>query len=217
MIRALNTLFVVGAGLALLSLITAFGTSRLPGHQQGYTPQQPIEFSHLLHAGELKMDCLYCHHGAESSRHAGLPAASTCMNCHQFVTAPISEIRAEDQRALVAEREPEPVVSTELAKLYEALAVDPFTGQPLPDRVPRPISWEKVHVLPDFVYFDHRAHVAVGVDCATCHGPVESMLRVRQDKTLTMGFCIECHRRTSLEGVAGVDVHATTDCSTCHY
>ncbi len=217
MSRALNILLAVGAGLALLALITALGAARLPGHQQGYTPEQPIEFSHLLHAGELKMDCLYCHHGAESSRHAGLPAASTCMNCHQFVTAPIAEIRAEDQRALVAERPAEPVVSTELAKLYDALAIDPLTGLPLPSRDPHTIRWEKIHVLPDFVYFDHRAHVTVGIDCAACHGPVDSMLRVRQDQTLTMGFCIDCHRRSSSEGVAGLDVNASTDCSTCHY
>lgn len=220
--RALNTVLAVGAGLALLAIVTAVGATRLPGHQQGFVPVQPIEFSHLLHAGELEMDCLYCHHGAETSRHAGLPAASTCMNCHRFVTAPISAIRAEDQRALAAEREPEPVISPELAKLYDALAVDPrsgepLSGDPLADASPRPISWIRVHAMPDYVYFDHRAHVSVGVDCAECHGPVESMLRVRQEKPLTMGFCIDCHRRSSEKGVGGLDVHASTDCSTCHY
>lgn len=223
--QAVHLLLATAVVLALLSFVTALDAVRLPGHQQGYAPEQPIEFSHLQHAGELEIDCLYCHHGAESSRHAGLPAASTCMNCHRFVTAPISQIRAEDERAAAAGREPEPVVSPELARLYDAVAVDPATGEPLPDAAPRPISWSRVHSMPDFVYFDHEAHVGAGVDCAECHGRVEAMVRVRQEKPLTMGFCIQCHRRTSEEGVlAGegpeayrVDVHATTDCTTCHY
>jgi len=213
----IHVLLTLGLGLTLLSVATALKDARLPGHQQGYVPEQPIEFSHLLHAGELEVDCLYCHQGAESSRHAGIPAASTCMNCHRFVTAPISEVRAEDDRAAAAEREPEPVVSSELAKLYDALGFDPVEGTADPDRVPRPITWNRVYDMPDFVYFDHRAHVSVGVECSQCHGEVQSMLRVRHEKNLTMGFCVQCHRRASEEGVDGRDVEASTDCSTCHY
>jgi len=57
-----------------------------------------------------------------------------------------------------------------------------------------PIAWVKVHVLPDFVYFNHSRHVAAGVQCQTCHGPVETMEKVYQYERLTMGWCVECHR-----------------------
>jgi cytochrome c3-like protein len=55
------------------------------GVQQGYGPAQPIAFSHKLHAGDNKIACLYCHYGARTSRHAGIPAPSVCMNCHSLL------------------------------------------------------------------------------------------------------------------------------------
>jgi hypothetical protein len=58
----------------------------------------------------------------------------------------------------------------------------------------RPIPWVRVHRLPDFVYFNHAIHVAKGVGCVTCHGRVDRMAAVSQVATLTMGFCLDCHR-----------------------
>src|SRR5450759_3478761 len=95
---------------SLLVLVPKFSAYALPGNQRGYEPAQPIAFSHRLHAGELQVQCLYCHSGAEKSRHAGIPAANVCMNCHRFVSAPLGTIRAEDELAKKEKREPRRVV-----------------------------------------------------------------------------------------------------------
>jgi hypothetical protein len=207
---------LVGLALSVLALGAAARSFHLAGNQQDYEPVQPIDFSHRLHAGELRLDCLYCHHAADKSRHAGIPSADICMNCHQFVTAPLGAIQAEDKRALAEDRKPEQVVSAELAKIYRALALDlnREADAPLPEQ---PISWVKIHNLPDYVYFDHRAHVNAGVSCQKCHGNVESMERVRQVETLAMGWCVNCHRQANETGIGGKPVHASIDCTTCHY
>jgi hypothetical protein len=212
--RVLTAVLAVGlAGAAALLAVRAQAL-RLPGNQQGYEPAQPIAFSHRLHAGEMQIACLYCHYGAERSRHAGIPAASVCMNCHRFVAARLGAVRAEEARAQEAGRRPGPVLLGEIGKLYAALGLD---GSLRPDRAgPHPIAWIRVHALPDFVAFDHRPHLAAGVECQRCHGPVETMERVRQEAPLTMGWCVNCHRQASREGVAGRTVNAPIDCATCH-
>ncbi|HUE73854.1 MAG TPA: cytochrome c3 family protein, partial [Pirellulaceae bacterium] len=91
---------------SLLVLTQRVGGFRLPGNQQGYEPVQPIAYSHRLHAGELQIDCLYCHTGAETSRHAGIPPAATCMNCHRFVTTTWGAVRAEGDIAKEEGRKP---------------------------------------------------------------------------------------------------------------
>src|SRR5262249_39693765 len=199
--RMMTALLAAALVVSLVTLATAW---RSPGNNQGYEPIQPIAFSHKLHAGDMQISCVYCHLGAETSRYAGIPALSTCMNCHKTVTA-----SAAQQRAKVAE-------SPELRKLYDALALDRKLT-PVPGGLPKPIAWQRVHQLPDFVYFDHRAHVSVGVRCQNCHGAVDSMDRVRQIETLAMGWCVNCHRTANISGVAGKPVYASTDCVTCHY
>jgi hypothetical protein len=205
----------------VLILSSVFLVSRLrgfywPGNQQGYEPVQPIAFSHQLHSGKLQIACLYCHSGAEKSRHAGFPAASLCMNCHGLVTAPRETVLREFQLAQQAGRPANPQVSAELRKLYDALGLDDKL-QPDPAKKPQPISWVKVHNLPAFSCFDHRPHVRAGVDCQQCHGPVETMERVRQVADLSMGWCVNCHRESAQNGVAGKIVRPSTDCSACHY
>jgi hypothetical protein len=127
---------------------------------QGYAPEQPIPFSHKLHAGQYKMPCAYCHVGVEKSRHATVPALNVCMNCHTLVKTQSPHIK----------------------KLREHF----YAG--------KPVEWVRVHELPDFVYFPHKRHVAVGVSCQTCHGPVETMDVVQQHAPLNMGWCMNCHR-----------------------
>jgi hypothetical protein len=209
-------LLTLASAYSLLLLRPKIGSFRLPGNQQGYEPVQPIAYSHRLHAGELQIPCLYCHFGAEKSRHAGIPAAGICMNCHRFVTAPLGELRAEDALASKEKRTPRLIVSPELRKLYDALALNE-KREPDPSRRPRPIAWIRVHRLPDFVYFDHRAHVNAGVACQQCHGPVETMERVRQVSDLSMGWCVNCHRQANERGINGRQVHASTDCVACHF
>ena len=196
--RMITVVLVVGLAFTLLVLAARTGSYHLPGNQQGYEPVQPIAYSHRLHAGELQIQCLYCHFTAEKSRHAGIPPANVCMNCHRFVTAPLGVMRAEDELAAKEKRAPRPIASPEIQKIYDAL--DPAKGS-------QPIAWNRVHKLPDFVYFDHRAHVHAGVACQQCHGPVETMERVRQVADLSMGWCVNCHRQQ----------RASVDCSTCHY
>jgi hypothetical protein len=208
------TALVLAAALAV-SLVT-LAAYRLPGDNQGYEPTQPIAYSHKLHAGDLQIDCQYCHSSADKSRHAGIPAMNVCMNCHSGITAPLAAVKAEEAAAAQAQRAAQPVRSAELQKLYDALALDkdmlPIAGQ-----VAKPIAWKRIHKLPDFVYFDHRAHITATVACQTCHGPVETMERVRQDQTLSMGWCVNCHRDANANGVNGKQVHASIDCVTCHY
>ncbi len=191
----------------------------LVGINQGFEPEQPIAFSHRLHSGDLQITCLYCHPGAERSRHAGLPSANICMNCHRFVPAAWSKILIENQKAKEEKREPKAIISPEIEKLYRAVSFDPsemkFKGQPFNGE---PIRWIRVYDLPDFVYFDHRPHVNAGVTCQQCHGPVETMERVQQVPDLTMGWCVNCHRDVSngkfpeLKGK-----NPSISCTVCHY
>ena len=203
--RILTIVLGFAVVFSLMLLASRAAMFHLPGNQQGFEPVQPIAYSHRLHAGELQIQCQYCHFGADKSRHAGIPPASVCMNCHRFVTAPLGAVRAEDEIAEREKRAPRPVVSPELSKLYAAV-----NGA-------QPIAWTRIHSLPDFAYFDHRPHVSAGVACQQCHGPVESMERVRQVSDLSMGWCVNCHRQASRTGIAGRRVNASTNCSTCHF
>lgn len=214
--RILTIVLLVGLAFALLALTPRLIQSRLPGDQEGYEPVQPIAFSHRLHAGEMQIACVYCHSGAEHSPRAGIPAASVCMNCHRTVTAPLADVRAEDEAAKKENRKPRPVIAPELHKLYDALGLDETLRRD-PTKTPRPIAWVRVYNLPDYSCFDHRAHVGAGVTCQSCHGPVESMERVRQVGNLSMGWCVNCHREAGVKGVAGKKVNPSTDCATCHY
>jgi hypothetical protein len=214
--RVTTVVLVVGLFFSLALLVLRAPAYHLPGNQQGYEPVQPIAYSHRLHAGELQIACLYCHFSAEKSRHAGIPAASICMNCHRFVGATLGAIRAEEETATKEKRQPRPIVSAEVQKLYDAMALDAKLERD-PNRALQPIAWTRIHNLPDFVYFDHRAHVNAKVACQTCHGPVATMERVRQVSDLSMGWCVNCHREANRTGIEGRKVRASTDCSTCHY
>ena len=215
--RILTILLWVGLAFSVSVFIGSYSaTYRFPGNDQGYEPIQPIAFSHRLHAGELGIACLHCHSPAERSRHAGVPSANVCMNCHKFVTAPFGAIRHEDELAQKEGRRPRRLISPEIQKIYTALALnDSLQFDPAKHLIP--IQWMQIHKLPDFVYFDHRPHVAAGVECQKCHGAVQTMERVRQQEDLSMGWCVNCHRAVNTDGVAGKNVNAPTDCSACHY
>jgi hypothetical protein len=202
--RILTIVLAVAVVFSALALVPRLQTTRLPGDHRGFEPMQPVEFSHRLHSGELGVSCLYCHSGAERSRHAGVPAASTCMNCHRFVKAKRATVRAEEELAKKENRKPRLVVAPEIEKLEKAIKTN------------APIRWARIHQVPDFVYFDHRPHVSAGVECQKCHGPVETMERVRQVESLNMGWCVNCHRGRDGTRVAGLPVKASSDCSSCH-
>jgi len=210
---------LAGCTLALgLAAIVAESDLRAPGNNRGYEPVQPIAYSHRVHAGELGIECLHCHYAAESSRHAGIPPAEVCMECHAHVTAAFDAVLEERETAAAEGREPLRIVSPELRKLYDALGLDDDL-RPDPTRERHPIRWVRVHRLPDHAYFDHRVHVARDLACEQCHGPVRSMERIRQDADLSMGWCLDCHRRTPATATAapGSTEHVSIDCARCHY
>lgn len=215
--RLITIVLLVALGASLVIFLGAFGANyMLPGNNQGYEPVQPIAYSHRLHAGELGVACLHCHTAAEQGKHAGIPPASVCMNCHRFVSAPWVDVKAENDRADKEKRAPRLVVSPEIRTLYRAMGLSDDARRDS-SLSPSPIVWNKVHALPDFVYFNHSAHVSAGVECQTCHGAVETMERVRQISDLSMGWCVNCHRDVTANGLNGKTVHAATDCSACHY
>jgi len=190
---------------------------RLPGNNKGYEPVQPLPFSHKLHAGKLTIACFLCHSGALRSRYAGVPPLEVCMNCHQFVTAPEADIEKEDEAAFTEDRDPRLIVAPGIHQLYRALGLSD-ERKPDPKQEAKGINWVRVHRLPDFVFFDHAAHVVAKVACETCHGPVKTMERIRQVADLSMGWCINCHRRENARGAREKrQVHAPLDCSACHH
>ena len=152
------------------------------GVYTGYKPEQPIKFSHKIHAGDNKIACEYCHSGVLKSKIAGVPSVNVCMNCHKGI-----------QEGPTTGKE-------EIQKIYDAAGFDPATG--LYSKTPKPIKWNKVHVLPDFVFFSHQQHYIVGKqDCVNCHGDLTKTDVAKQEKPLTMGWCIECHHKTEVPGM----------------
>lgn len=213
----LTTIYLsTGLLLSLTVFLTSYTRNvRYPGNHEGYEPVQPVAFSHRLHAGELGMACLHCHSAAEKSRTAGVPAASVCMNCHKMVASPFVNVKAEEELATKEKRKPQLILSPEIRKIYQAFGLDDSLKTD-PVKSPRSIEWVKVHNLPDFVYFNHSAHVTAGVQCQTCHGEVQTMERVRQVSDLSMGWCVNCHRDANKNGVGGRAVKASLDCVACH-
>ena len=211
-----NLVFVSLIGLFFVAFGATKGYQALMeiGVYEGYSPEQPIKFIHSVHACENEIDCNYCHSSANDSRHAGIPSTNVCMNCHKAIKK--GKITGEE----------------EIAKIYAAIGFDPATstyidgegnnGHSLPQDSynGEPIKWNKVHNLPDHVYFSHQQHVAVGgIQCQNCHGdvatysvgriaPVEEInglvdkfpgLIELSKPTLTMGWCIECHNKAEID------------------
>ena len=220
-----NGFLLRSIGIGVLLLLITGGVLYLqqtninrPGNHQGYAPKQPIDFSHQMHAGELEISCNYCHTSVEKSQTAEIPATSTCMNCHKFVSAPWDSVKLEDQQAEEEERDPQLIVSEKIEKIYESAGFDPQAMKYSEMEGAHAIRWTKVHNLPDFVAFEHRRHVTVGVDCQQCHGDVAAMGRVEQAKTLSMGWCVNCHRDVNNDRISGLEErYASTDCGVCHY
>ena len=203
---------LAGLGASLVALGFHLRDYPFPGNQEGYAPKQEIAFSHKVHAGDLAISCLYCHYNAPKGPHAGIPPANLCMNCHRLVTASSEVTSAEKEKARQEGKPPNRIISKELQKLYDALDLkDPLQAEPGKDT--KPIRWVKVHNLPEYTRFDHRAHVHAKVACQECHGAVEKMDVISQSNSLSMGWCVRCHKdHKEIEGRK-----PSTDCAACHY
>jgi len=181
------SLFITAiVGIIGTTWLYSFGMTEI-GVQKGYAPKQPIAYSHKLHAGDLKIDCKYCHSTVEYSKQASIPSLNTCMNCHKGVQKR-SDATSDD-------------ISPEIKKIYAALDYNPEkNGDDAFGPNPNPVRWIRIHNLPDHAYFNHSQHVKVGkLQCQTCHGPIEKMEVVQQWSSLQMGWCIECHRNTGVD------------------
>ena len=216
-------------GLVLVGGYTTVNTAISLGRQQGYAPEQPIKFSHALHAGKHGIDCQYCHDGARRSKHGVIPAMNTCLNCHVAVkkgpnygTAEILKIYAStglDPRSgapkYFGEGDSHEARLAAYAEWLEAMADESGDLKSNPGKVKmdierqleaikpmigKTVEWVRIHNLADHVYFNHAQHVTVGkVECQTCHGKVEEMEVVKQYAPLSMGWCINCHRQTNVK------------------
>jgi hypothetical protein len=205
---------LAGFGASFVLLVVRLFGYPLPGNQQGYTPAQPIAFSHKQHAGELGINCQYCHYSASRSPHAGIPPASLCLNCHRLVTASSAAMRDEQDKARQEGRPPHRIVSKDLQQLYDAMGLNDKL-EPEAGKETGSIRWVKVHNLPDYTRFDHRAHVNAKVKCQECHGAVETMDVIRQTADLSMGWCVKCHK--DYKENDGRKLSPSTDCAACHY
>jgi len=177
--------FVMPPAIAAVFLtVLAVGWFAQPGRfETGYEPVQPIAYSHKLHAGAMRIPCLYCHANALKSSQATIPTVAKCMNCHT-------------------------VTKTD-SRLIKMIAAAYSTG--------RPVKWQRIHSLPDYVFFDHRPHVHAGILCQTCHGEVQQMEVVRQHMSMRMGNCLGCHRDPQYALPADCKIErGSEDCGACH-
>jgi len=195
--RNFNYTFFFGFVIVIVALVYGYKDLNKIGIFEGYKPEQPIAYSHKLHAGQLEIECVYCHNSVEKSKHAGIPTTNVCMNCHKAVS------------------EGPETGTEEIAKIYEAAGFDSKTFQYTGKT--KAVNWVKVHNLPDHVYFNHSQHVVVGgLDCKQCHGDMtkETVARVMSKEdlnaieendikftrpTLTMGWCLECHGQKEID------------------
>lgn len=165
-VPTLALLFVGGGATVTVAGVWYYFT---PAYWEvGYMPEQPGGgFNHQIHAGKLGIDCRYCHFNIEQSPEANIPNVSVCYGCH-----------AENRLA----PEYDPAIE-KIGFVREAWAED------------MPIEWRRVHKLPDYVRnFPHHVHVKAGVSCYSCHGQIVGMPEVYQAESLSMGWCLECHR-----------------------
>ena len=228
--------------LAVLALYGIWNWLMWVGVYKGYQPEQPIYFSHKIHAGENKIDCQLCHSSAKYGKVSEIPSVNVCMNCHKGI--------AEYKGKYIEEGKDRAFYTAEIKKIYEAAGWDEgsqsYTGKI------KPIEWVRIHNMPDFVYFNHSQHVVAGeqtimkakkvdVVCKACHGQVQEMDKVQMANNFTMGWCIECHRTTEVDMANGynkeyyqklhdklkkqyggetkmtVDAIGGLECGKCHY
>nr|WP_311394703.1 c-type cytochrome [Candidatus Ornithobacterium hominis] len=186
--------------LSLFVLYALWNIMLAVGVDKGYQPEQPIYFSHKIHAGEQGIDCQMCHTSAKYGKVSGIPTTNVCMNCHYQ----IQEYKGE----YIEEGKSKDFYTKEIQKIYVSAGFNPQDLTYNEDS--KPIEWTRIHNMPDFVYFNHAQHVVAGEQtikdaknveqvCFACHGRVDQMDEVQMEKDFTMGWCIECHRATEVD------------------
>jgi len=165
------------------------------GNQQGYQPAQPINFSHKVHAGDNQIQCLYCHSSADTSKVAGIPAASTCMNCHTKTLKDSPEI----QKIVVALAQDRPIEWVKVNDLPDHVAFN--HSRHVSAGVKCQLCHGPVETMDRVEQFDI---LSMGM-CVGCH-------RTHREVTLD-----ENGRATVTKEVTPKRLMASTDCSVCHH
>ncbi|MFN0203896.1 MAG: cytochrome c3 family protein [Bacteroidia bacterium] len=236
----LRNRFVAGC---LITVVLVGGTAKLieaargVSLHQNYMPEQPIKYSHKLHAGTNKIQCQYCHSGASKSKNAWVPSTNVCMNCHKAVEKGPTYGKGEIGKIYVSAGwnpvdkkyfAPGTSQDTITAKFKQWLddekkSTELFEALDVKNKSGKAIEWVRIHNLPDHAYFNHAQHVTVGGQrCQTCHGEIQNMEVVYQHAPLSMGWCVQCHRDTKVKSL-GQDTEFTVedqgglDCAKCHY
>ncbi len=195
--------YVAKGLLGVIAILAAYGMWNWLmwiGVYKGYKPEQPIYFSHKIHAGENKIDCQLCHSSAKYGKVSEIPSVNVCMNCHRS----ISEYKGK----YVEPGKSKEFYTAEIKKIYEASGWD--EGKQAYTNPTKPIEWTRIHNMPDFVYFNHAQHVVAGenaikkakkveIVCKACHGEIDTMNVVQMANDFTMGWCINCHRQTEVD------------------
>jgi hypothetical protein len=187
----------------LIAVMAVLGGAGWAVYQTQIPPEQPIQFPHNTHVN-LGIPCLYCHPGAWRQASAGLPTEQKCWACHGQLA--------------IYDKKPVTEWPVELQKLADYVQRD------------EPIKWVPVYQVPDFVHFNHRPHIAAGLNCENCHGDMSQKTVETVEQTVNMGWCLNCHRArtennsvnnpTNDPQVAAMLAEKRIkllDCSTCHY
>lgn len=165
------------------------------GNQQGYQPAQPINFSHKVHAGDNQIQCLYCHSSADKSKVAGIPAASTCMNCHTKILKDSPEV----QKIATALAQNKPIEWVKVNDLPDHVAFN--HSRHVTAGVKCQLCHGPVETMDRVEQFDI---LSMGM-CVGCH-------RTHREVTLD-----ENGRATVTKEVTPRRLMASTDCSVCHH
>lgn len=200
---------------ALLALWSVWAWMMGLGVDKGYRPEQPIYFSHKIHAGINNIDCQLCHSGAKYGKVSEIPSLNVCMNCHKNIQ--------EYNGTYFEEGKDKKFYDSQINELFRYVGFDKnkqvYTGKT------EQIKWTRVHNMPDFVAFNHSMHVVAGekaiieshntsnpndqitVVCKACHGKIDTMNVVEMANDFTMQFCIDCHRKTNIDLTNGYNAH----------
>lgn len=180
--RKLKFYLLLSLGWIMLLFLSIYLLYTNSTENIGFSPHQPIAFSHKVHSGDYGIKCLFCHTEAENSDFSPIPSTQTCIVCHIALKSE-SELMKEVNRSY-----------------FDTIS----------------IIWNRCYKLPDYTHFSHSRHIRAKIDCASCHGEVETMDTIQQVRALTMLWCLDCHRNPEkniilARNISGIFVYPESD------
>lgn len=172
----------------------------------GYAPQQPVPYSHKLHAGKLGLDCQYCHTGVMESKQANVPATQTCMNCH-------NQIKTDSEKLELVRESWETGQAIEWVRVHN-LADYAYFNHSAHTNVG--VGCESCHGRIDKMEVVYQSEPLSMGWCLDCHREPEKYLRPVEEVT-TMGYEVPDQLEVGLALKEKNNVHAPQYCQGCHY